>query len=108
MSSALSRQSLVAWLVWGAALPVQAAEQWFLLARHGGCARVESLKRKVPDLGAVSDPHGFADSMRKSGHKVALSQMPVPKGQAYEAAVPAKGLSLVFVTSEMCGNSAVR
>ena len=56
------------------ALPVQAAEQWFLMSRHGECAEIESLKRQIP----------------------------VPKGMAYEVTVPEKELFLVFATSEMC------
>lgn len=56
------------------ALPVQAAEQWFLMSRHGECAKIESLKRQIP----------------------------VPKGMAYEVTVPEKELFLVFATSEMC------
>lgn len=91
-----------------AALPVQAAEQWFLLARHGECAKVGSLKRKVPDLGEVNDPHAFAALMRRNGHQVSLSQTPVPKGKAYEVSVPEKELSLVFVTVDLCGNSFLR
>ena len=108
MSIASSTLKLVACFVLSAASPVQATERWFLLARHGECATVESLKRKVPDLGEINDPHAFAALMRKNGHKVTLSQMSVPKGRAYEVAVPAKDLSLVFVTSDMCGNSVVR
>lgn len=104
-SSSLKRLACLSWM---AAMPVQASEQWFLVARHGECARVESLKRKVPDLGEVSDPHAFAALMRKNGHKVALGQMPVPKGKAYEVTVPEKNLSLVFVTSELCGSHVVR
>lgn len=90
------------------ALPVQAAERWFLLSRHGECAKVQSLKRKIPDLGEVNDPHAFVALMRKNGHKVTLRQTPVLTGTAYEVTVPEKELFLIFATPEMCGNSGIR
>jgi hypothetical protein len=91
-----------------AATPLHATEAWFLMARHGECASVGSLKRKIPDLGNFSDPHAFAALMRKNGHKVTLTPYPVPKGAAYEVIVPEKELSLVFVTREICGASGTR
>ena len=33
----------------------EAAERWFLMSRHGDCAQVGVLKRKVPDLGEIGD-----------------------------------------------------
>ena len=85
-----------------ACTPLQASEQWFLMARHGECAKVESLKRKVPDLGAVTDPQSFAALMRKNGYATAITQQAVSKGAAFEVIVPAKELSLVFVTADLC------
>ena len=91
-----------------AATPLQASEEWFLLARHGECAKVEILKRKIPDLGEISDPHAFAALMRKRGYKVTITQYPLPKGAAYEVVVSEKELSLVFVTKELCSASNAR
>jgi hypothetical protein len=87
-----------------AVTPLHASEQWFLMARHGECARIESLKRKVPELGAVADPQAFAALMRKSGHATTVNQLPLPKGSAVEVVVLAKELSLVFVTAELCSS----
>lgn len=103
-----SAQKLVVCLALMITFPVLASEQWFLLSRHGACAKVESLKRKVPDLGVVNDPHAFAALMRKNGHQVTLSPMSLPKGKAFEVTVPEKSLSLVFVTSDLCGTPVVR
>lgn len=89
-------------------LPSHAAEPWFLMARHGECANVASLKRKVPDLGGINDPQTFAAHMRRHGHKVTISPMSVPKGKAYEVAVPEKSLHLLFVTSELCTRTVER
>jgi hypothetical protein len=91
-----------------AATPLQAAEQWFLMARHGECANIESLKRKIPDLGAVTDPQSFAALMRKNGYATTITQQPLPKGKALEVIVPAKELSLVFVTAELCSTFSAR
>jgi hypothetical protein len=82
--------------------PVQAAERWLLMARHGECAEVASLKRKVPELGDVRDPDAFAALMRKQGYEVTANSIALPKGRAQEVKVPAKELFLLFVTPEAC------
>jgi hypothetical protein len=80
----------------------EAAERWFLMSRHGDCAEVGVLKRKVSDLGEISDPDAFAGFMRKKGYEVTSSRISVPKGKAQEVNVPQKELFLIFVTAEMC------
>ncbi len=87
---------------------VVAAERWSLLARHGECAEVETLKRKVPDLGAINDPHAFALFMRGKGYAVVLNPMTLPRGQAYEVRVPEKELFLIFVTAPICSDDRAR
>lgn len=86
---------------------IQAAEQWSLMARHGECASVASLERKVPELGEVRDPQAFAALMRKGGHKVSVKQIPTAKGSAYEVVVPERELALVFVPTNLCSPSSV-
>jgi len=81
---------------------VEAAERWFLMSRHGDCAEIGVLKRRVPDLGEISDPDAFASFMRQKGYEVTSSRIAVPKGRAQEAKVPQKELFLIFVTAEMC------
>ena len=85
-----------------AGTPLHASEQWFLMARHGECARIESLKRKVPDLGAITDPQSFAALMRKNGYATTITQQTLSKGAAFEVIVPAQELSLMFVTADLC------
>lgn len=82
--------------------PAAAETRWMLMARHGECAEVASLKRRIPDLGDVADPVAFADKMRRSGHQVTSSDVAVPGGKAVEVKVPEKGLALLFVTAELC------
>ncbi len=81
---------------------VQAHARWFLMSRHGDCAEVASLKRKIPDLGEINDPHAFAAFMRRKGYTVTSTRVAVPKGKAQEVKVPERDLFLMFVTSEMC------
>lgn len=80
----------------------QATERWFLMSRHGDCAEVGSLTRKVPDLGDVGDPAAFVSLMRRKGFEVTMTRLEVPSGKAQEVRVPQKGLFLVFVTPEIC------
>lgn len=85
--------------------PAQAADQWMLMARHGECAEVASLKRKVPDLGDIRDPDAFAAHMRRKGYEVTSTKHPAPKGKAQEVKIPAAELYLVFVTPELCSGA---
>lgn len=78
------------------------AERWLLMGRHGECAPIATLRRKVPDLGEVNDPQAFAAFMRNKGFEVTATQQALPKGKYWELVVPAKELSLVFVTPELC------
>lgn len=86
----------------------QAAERWFLMSRHGECAEVGTLKRKVPDLGEINDPHAFANFMRQKGYEVTSTPAPVPKGKVHDVKVPERDLYLMFVTSEVCSGFVTR
>jgi hypothetical protein len=79
-----------------------AAAQWMLMARHGECVEVESLKRVVPDLGDVRDPYSFVNLMRQRGHQVSSNEVAGSNGKAVEVKVAEKELSLVFVAPELC------
>ena len=80
----------------------QAEQQWFLMTRHGDCADVASLKRKVPDLGAVRDPESFVKLMREKGHQVQTSEMDNPNGKIVDVRVPERELALMFVPAALC------
>ena len=79
-----------------------AASQWFLMSRHGECAEIQSLKRKVPDLGDVRDPATFIKFMRDKGYQVTVDEVSTPKGKAVEVKVPERELFLMFVSPEVC------
>jgi len=44
-----------------------AAAEWFLMSRHGECVEIQSLKRKVPELGEVRDPSMVSSSCAIKG-----------------------------------------
>ncbi len=90
------------------AAPVLAAEPWFLMSRHGECARIEALARKIPDLGAIADPRSFVDTMRGKGYAATVVEHALPKGSAFEVRVPDKELSLLFVTADACASFSAR
>ena len=81
---------------------VAAQDGWYLLARHGECARVTTLVRKVPYLGTTSDPSEFVKLVEKSGHTAVVKALPIPEGKAYEINVPSLALAVVFVTPNLC------
>ena len=76
--------------------------QWLLMAWHGECAEIQSLKRKVPDLGDVRDPATFIKFMRDKGYQVTVDEVSTPKGKAVEVKVPERELFLMFVSPEVC------
>ena len=78
------------------------SEKWFLMSRHGECAEVRSLQRKIPDLGNIEDPQSFTMFMEGKGHKVIANELKETQGQAFQVAIPEKGLSLMFVKGSMC------
>jgi hypothetical protein len=78
------------------------------MARHGECAKVDTLKRKIPDLGTVADPMSFAELMRRQDRGTTINEQSLAKGRAFEVIVPTRGLELVFVTAELCGVSRSR
>jgi hypothetical protein len=85
-----------------------AAEQWFLLARHGECFTVRTLERKFPDIGSIAEPEAFVKFARAKGWKVTSKAIPVQAGSAVEVLVPERELSLVFITADSCSKVEAR
>ncbi len=108
MSAALMPLTAVFFLATLAAAPRRAAEPWFLMSRHGECARIVTLARRIPDLGAVADPQTFVETMRGKGYAATIVEHALPKGAAFEVRVPDKELSLLFVTADVCGSFSAR
>ncbi len=83
------------------------SEKWFLMSRHGECAEIRSLQRKIPDIGNIEDPHSFIMFMESKGHKVIArdlysSEQKELQGIALRVSIPEKGLNLIFVKGSMC------
>lgn len=80
----------------------QTSGQWFLMARHGECAEISSLLRKIPDLGAPESPNEFVEIMKNRGLGVDQTPLSLPHGEAVELNVTELSLNLIFVTSDLC------
>jgi len=76
-----------------------------LMSRHGECAEIQSLKRKVPDLGDIHAPSAFIKLMCDKGYQVMLNEVSTPNGRVVEVKVPERELSLMFVPPEVCQQS---
>ena len=77
-------------------------EKWFLMARHGECAEIKSLQRKVPDIEGINDPQSFSKLMKEKGYEVITNELKELQGKAIEISVPDKRLSLMFVVESIC------
>ena len=75
---------------------------WQLMARHGECSDAGVLRRKVPELGDISDPQAVVKRLRELGHAVSSEALPGTVGQAVAVRAPSLGLDLVFATRELC------
>ena len=78
------------------------SEKWFLMSRHGECAEIRSLQRKIPDIGNIEDPQSFIMVMKGKGHRVIFNELKELHGKAFQVSIPEKGLSLMFVKGSIC------
>jgi len=78
------------------------SEKWFLMSRHGECAEIKSLQRKIPDIDGIEDPESFSKLMEEKGYEVITNELKELQGKALEVSVPEKGLSLMFVIGSIC------
>ena len=72
------------------------------MSRHGQCAEIKVLERKVPDLGDVTSPDTFVNLIEDRGYDVAVNEIPELKGNAVQVNVPEKDLSVIFVKKLLC------
>ena len=78
------------------------SSEWYLMSRHGQCAGIKVLERKIPDLGDVTSPDTFVNLMEDREYDVAVTEMPKLNGNAVQVNVPEKGLSVIFVKTLLC------
>jgi len=79
-------------------------EKWFLMSRHGECAQIATLKRKVSDLPEIEDPASFSRFMRARGHTVIEQPLEWSGIGAIQIEVVELSLNLIFVTEPLCNN----
>ena len=73
--------------------------RWMLMSRHGECAEISILARKVPDMGTVTSPEQFVRVLQVKGFDVKRTDIP---GVGVEVRVPELELSPIFVRYETC------
>ncbi len=77
-------------------------ETWFLMSRHGDCAEIKTLQRKIPKIGSINNPETFLKLMKKKGFKAEVDPLKGSGGNAISISVPEKGLHLIFVKQNLC------
>ena len=83
------------------------SEKWFLMSRHGECAEIITLQRKIPDLSNITDPQTFIAFMEEKGHNVIVkdwhsNERKEIQGMVFDVRIPSEGLSLLFVRGIIC------
>lgn len=83
----------------------RAAASWQLMSRHGECASLDNLRRRLPELDSIADsPQAFAEQLRRRGYAVQAERLADASlgGELWSVTVPVKDLALLFATSEAC------
>ena len=93
---------LIVSVVLNSTVSANGSEKWFLMSRHGDCAEIKSLQRKIHDIDDIEDLQSFILFMERKGHKVISNELKETQGKAFQVDIPEKNLSLIFVKSTMC------
>jgi hypothetical protein len=75
--------------------------QWYLMARHGECAPIAVLERKVTGASTISHPDELIRHLQAQGHAVEVVSRDLQLGMV-QLNVPAKSLHLVLVKPSLC------
>ena len=75
---------------------------WMLMARHGECAEIQSLERKIPHLENIDTPDKFVSTMKQRGFTVTVKPLPDTNGQAIQIGIAGENLNLLFVDTALC------
>ncbi len=87
---------------WGRVAADDTPDKWMLMSRHGECADISSLKRKVPNLPEVSDVPSLVEFFKSEGHFVQSKELPGSAGRAYQVDISGMSLNLVLVNESLC------
>ena len=75
--------------------------QWYLMARHGECAPIATLERKVSGVSALKHPDELVSHLRDQGLSVEVVSRDLQKGFV-QLNIPEKTLYLVLVQAHLC------
>lgn len=79
-----------------------AAQEWRLFGRHGECAPISALKRKLQDMPEVRTPEEFEAYLDLKRLKFTRQAHQAGGGGAVEFQVPDAGLAVLFVPRQLC------
>ena len=89
-------------LVFGMFGTAAAAQDWSLVGRHGECAPIASLQRKLPDLPDVRTPQALLAHLDRKKLAYTTRTVTVAQGQWLEVQVPAAELAVVLAPQALC------
>jgi len=75
--------------------------QWYLMARHGECAPIAVLERKVAGASTIRHPDELIRRLQAQGHAVEVVSRDLQQG-VVQLNVPDKSLYLVLVKPSLC------
>lgn len=81
--------------------PVTAAE-WLLLSRHGECAPLDALKKKLPSLPDLNSPDDLAAYLQARHVKYSRKVHSGNHTELHEFQVPSEGLSVILAPRQQC------
>lgn len=83
--------------------PISASkDKWLLGSREGGCTPLESVHRKVKNIGSFKTPHEFAHQMQQRGYQAFVLDIGDERDQMMRVKVPDLDLNLTFMKTGMC------
>jgi hypothetical protein len=81
---------------------VAESSEWYLMSRHGQCAEIKVLERKIPNLGHITSPDIFVNLIENRGYDAVVNEMPELNGNAVQVNLPEKDLAVIFVKKLIC------
>jgi len=80
----------------------QAAPEWFLMGRHGGCVTLAEAANHEAVFEGVSSPEDLADEVRRRGAAVEVKESRADGVTVVQVTAPALGLAVMFVPGSLC------
>src|SRR5262245_33222807 len=98
-------RALAPFLLTAVVTTAAAADDWVLMGREGGCTEIAGAQqRRFADLPRITSPQQMAEELRQRGAEVRLNALAPGSNDAWLVEVPARELSLLFVSRERCAS----